>query len=99
MTASTRRRSAVRNQLSVGQIAAATGALAEKARASSLTGDDISGGSFTVSNLPGMFGVNNFTAIINPPMGAILALGKGQQKVVVSGSARGGHRDQRHPVL
>ena len=72
--------------LSVGQIAAATGALAEKARAGSLTRDDISGGSFTVSNL-GMFGVNNFTAIINPTMGAILALGKGQQKVVVKAGA------------
>ena len=30
-----------------------------------------------------MFGVSNFTAIVNPPMGAILALGKGEQKVVV----------------
>ena len=30
-----------------------------------------------------MFGVSNFTAIINPPMGAILALGKGEQKMVV----------------
>ena len=35
-----------------------------------------------MSNL-GMFGVSNFTAIVNPPMGAILALGKGEQKVVV----------------
>ena len=35
-----------------------------------------------MSNL-GMFGVSNFTAIINPPMGAILALGKGEQKPIV----------------
>jgi pyruvate dehydrogenase E2 component (dihydrolipoamide acetyltransferase) len=69
------------NALSVAEIAAATAALAEKARDGKLTREDISGGSFTVSNL-GMFGVDNFTAIINPPMGAILALGKGRQQVV-----------------
>jgi pyruvate dehydrogenase E2 component (dihydrolipoamide acetyltransferase) len=68
--------------LTVAQIAAATAALAEKATAGKLTREDISGGSFTVSNL-GMLGVSNFTAIINPPMGAILALGKAEQKMVV----------------
>lgn len=68
--------------LSVTEVAAATAALAEKARTGALSKEDISGGSFTVSNL-GMFGVSTFTAIINPPMGAILALGKGEQKVVV----------------
>jgi pyruvate dehydrogenase E2 component (dihydrolipoamide acetyltransferase) len=70
------------DSMSVQGIAAATAALAEKARAGTLTKEDISGGSFTVSNL-GMFGVDSFTAIINPPMGAILALGKGTPKVVV----------------
>ena len=68
--------------LSVSGIAAASAALAEKAATGKLTRDDISGGSFTVSNL-GMLGVSNFTAIINPPMGAILALGKAEQKMVV----------------
>ncbi len=68
--------------LSFSAIAAATAALAEKATAGKLTRDDISGGSFTVSNL-GMLGVSNFTAIINPPMGAILALGKAEQRMVV----------------
>lgn len=72
--------------LTVAQIAQATSALAEKARTGKLTRDDMSGGSFTVSNL-GMFGVSNFTAIINPPMGAILALGKGEQKVVARNGA------------
>jgi pyruvate dehydrogenase E2 component (dihydrolipoamide acetyltransferase) len=67
---------------SPAQIAEAIAELAEKTKAGKLTKEDISGGSFTVSNL-GMFGVTNFTAIINPPMGAILALGKGAQKVVV----------------
>jgi pyruvate dehydrogenase E2 component (dihydrolipoamide acetyltransferase) len=70
------------DSLSVGAIAAASAALAEKAATGKLTRDDISGGSFTVSNL-GMLGVSNFTAIINPPMGAILALGKAEQKMVV----------------
>lgn len=70
------------DSLSVGAIAAASAALAEKAGTGKLTRDDISGGSFTVSNL-GMLGVSNFTAIINPPMGAILALGKAEQKMVV----------------
>lgn len=68
--------------MSPADIATATGELAEKAKAGKLEKADITGGSFTVSNL-GMFGVNNFTAIVNPPMGAILALGKGEQKMVV----------------
>lgn len=68
--------------MSPAEIASATGELAEKAKTGKLVAEDISGGSFTVSNL-GMFGVGSFTAIVNPPMGAILALGKGEQKVVV----------------
>ena len=67
---------------SPAEVAQATGALAEKAQTNSLTKEDISGGSFTVSNL-GMYGISEFTAIINPPMGAILALGKAEPKVVV----------------
>ena len=68
--------------LSPAEIADATGELAEKAKTGKLTKDDISGGSFTVSNL-GMFGISQFTAIINPPMGAILAMGKASQQAVV----------------
>jgi pyruvate dehydrogenase E2 component (dihydrolipoamide acetyltransferase) len=68
--------------MSPAEVASATAALAEKTKSGKLEKSDISGGSFTVSNL-GMFGVSNFTAIVNPPMGAILALGKGVQKVVV----------------
>jgi pyruvate dehydrogenase E2 component (dihydrolipoamide acetyltransferase) len=68
--------------MSPAEIAAATGELAEKAKSGKLAKEDITGGSFTVSNL-GMYGVTNFTAIVNPPMGAILALGKGEQRVVV----------------
>ena len=68
--------------LSAAEIAQATAALAQKAKDGKLTREDLSDGSFTVSNL-GMFGVSSFTAIINPPMGAILALGKAEQKPVV----------------
>ena len=56
------------------EIGAAVRALARKAEAGRLAIDDIEGGSFTVSNL-GMFGVDQFDAIINPPHGAILAVG------------------------
>jgi pyruvate dehydrogenase E2 component (dihydrolipoamide acetyltransferase) len=72
--------------LSPQAIAAKVAELAGRANSGALTREDISGGSFTVSNL-GMFGVNNFTAIINPPMGAILALGRAQEQVVVKGGA------------
>lgn len=64
------------------EIAATTAELAGKAQTGKLTKEDISGGSFTVSNL-GMYGITQFTAIVNPPMGAILALGKASQKIVV----------------
>ena len=68
---------------SPAEIAIATAELAGKAQAGKLAKEDISGGSFTVSNL-GMYGITQFTAIVNPPMGAILALGKAKQEVVVS---------------
>jgi len=68
------------------EIAAAMAVLAEKANSGGLKLEDISGASFTVSNL-GMYGVNSFAAIVNPPMCAILALGKGEQQVVVKDGA------------
>ena len=66
----------------LAQIGAETRALATKARDTGLTPDEMSGGTFTVSNL-GMFGVEHFEAIINPPQAAILAVGAGLQKPVV----------------
>jgi pyruvate dehydrogenase E2 component (dihydrolipoamide acetyltransferase) len=62
------------DMLSLTQIAAATRALAAKVRDGSVAPADLSGGTFTVSNL-GMFGVSRFTAVINPPQAAILAVG------------------------
>ena len=55
-------------------IAAGSRALAERARSNRLRSDDLGGGTFTVSNL-GMFDVDDFIAIINPPEAAILAVG------------------------
>ena len=60
--------------------------LAERARASQLRPDEYQGGSFSVSNL-GMFGVSEFSAIINPPQAAILAVGMTQQVPVVQDGA------------
>eukprot|EP00475_Leptophrys_vorax_P041731 TRINITY_DN78776_c0_g1_i1.p1 TRINITY_DN78776_c0_g1~~TRINITY_DN78776_c0_g1_i1.p1 ORF type:complete len:595 (-),score=167.61 TRINITY_DN78776_c0_g1_i1:32-1816(-) len=55
--------------------------LAGKARANKLKPQEFQGGTFTISNL-GMFGVNQFAAIINPPQSAILAVGTTSKKVV-----------------
>ena len=67
---------------SVAQIATEVAGLAERARSGKLTREEIPGGTFTVSNL-GMFGVDRFDAIINPPQVAILAVGAGKERVVV----------------
>ena len=56
------------------RIAAESRALADRARTNKLRSDDLGGGTFTVSNL-GMFDVDEFIAIINPPEAAILAVG------------------------
>ncbi|MFI2281114.1 dihydrolipoamide acetyltransferase family protein [Nocardia beijingensis] len=59
---------------SVSEIAAESRDKAERARERKLRTDEMSGGTFTISNL-GMFGVEHFTAVINPPEAAILAVG------------------------
>jgi len=57
--------------------------LAEKARSKKLMPSEYQGGSFSISNL-GMFGVDDFDAVINPPNGAILAVGRGLKKPIVN---------------
>ncbi|WP_226016358.1 2-oxo acid dehydrogenase subunit E2 [Novosphingobium sp. FKTRR1] len=69
------------DRLHIAQIASTTRALIDKAQAGKLSYDDMDGGTFSVSNL-GMFGIEQFDAIINPPQGAILAVG-GVNKVAV----------------
>ncbi|MGA9874883.1 MAG: dihydrolipoamide acetyltransferase family protein [Solirubrobacteraceae bacterium] len=59
----------------LGEIARETRALAERVRDGSITPPELSGGTFTVSNL-GMYGIRSFTAIVNPPQAAILAVGE-----------------------
>ncbi|WP_405745177.1 dihydrolipoamide acetyltransferase family protein [Streptomyces canus] len=64
------------------QIAREAHALADNARAGRLALQDLSGGTFTVSNL-GPYGVDHFTAVINPPQAAILAVGAAQTQPVI----------------
>ena len=70
------------DQKSLQQIAEESRVLAEKARAGSLSVDDVSGGIFTITNL-GMYGVDAFTPIINQPQIAILGVGRIVQKPAV----------------
>ncbi|WP_201842023.1 pyruvate dehydrogenase complex dihydrolipoamide acetyltransferase [Microvirga zambiensis] len=60
--------------------------MAGRARNRRLKPEEYSGGSTAVSNL-GMFGIKNFQAVINPPQGTILAVGAGEQRVVVKNNA------------
>ncbi len=79
------------DKLSLLEIAAQANALVERARAGKPTSEDLSGGTFTISNL-GMLPVEHFTAIINPPQGAILATGAIKERPVVrEGQVRVAH--------
>jgi pyruvate dehydrogenase E2 component (dihydrolipoamide acetyltransferase) len=72
-------------------IAAQTRDLAAKARAGRLSPAEFSGGTFTISNL-GMFGIDNFTAVINPPEAAILAVGAATEDAFVEDGQLRSHR-------
>jgi pyruvate dehydrogenase E2 component (dihydrolipoyllysine-residue acetyltransferase) len=69
---------------SLRQISTEAKALIAKAREGRLSSEQISGGTFTISNL-GMFGIDQFTAVINPPEAAILAVGATAREPVVVG--------------
>jgi pyruvate dehydrogenase E2 component (dihydrolipoyllysine-residue acetyltransferase) len=77
---------------SLGELAEETRRLAEAARARTLRPEDFHDGTFTVSNL-GMFGVASFTAIIDPPLVAILAVGGARRAPVENGPDRLVFRD------
>ncbi|MGH9901806.1 MAG: dihydrolipoamide acetyltransferase family protein, partial [Pyrinomonadaceae bacterium] len=66
----------------IGQISREVRELAERARSRKLKPEEYTGATFSVSNL-GMFGIDEFTAVINPPEAAILAVGAMQPKAVV----------------
>jgi pyruvate dehydrogenase E2 component (dihydrolipoamide acetyltransferase) len=70
------------DQKSLSEIAAEVRELAERARSRKLKPEEYTGASFSISNL-GMFGIDEFTAVINPPEGAILAVGAMAPKPVV----------------
>jgi pyruvate dehydrogenase E2 component (dihydrolipoamide acetyltransferase) len=66
----------------VAEVAQEIRELADRAKKKALKPDEYTGGSITVSNL-GMFGIDSFIAVLNPPQAAILAVGKVEPKVVV----------------
>ena len=70
------------NTKTVGQISREVKELAERARSRRLKPEEYTGATFSVSNL-GMFGIDEFTAVINPPEAAILAVGAAVPKPVV----------------
>jgi pyruvate dehydrogenase E2 component (dihydrolipoamide acetyltransferase) len=70
----------------LGTIAAEVKDLAERAKHRQLKAHEITGSTFTVSNL-GMFGIERFTAILNPPEAGILAVGSVADAAVVQGGA------------
>ncbi|MDX8237560.1 2-oxo acid dehydrogenase subunit E2 [Acinetobacter pittii] len=70
------------NQKSLAQISDNMRDLATRAKTGKLQPDEFQGGSFSISNL-GMLGIKQFDAIINPPQGAIMALGASESRAVV----------------
>jgi pyruvate dehydrogenase E2 component (dihydrolipoamide acetyltransferase) len=81
------------DQKSLGQISKDARAVIEKVRDKTVTPPELSGGTFTVSNL-GMFGIEFFTAIINPPQASILTVGALAKRPAVDDSGRIVARDQ-----
>ena len=68
--------------LSLAEVAAARAAVVGRAREGGLHREDIEGGTFTISNL-GMFGLDQFSAVLNPPQAAILAVGASLERPAV----------------
>jgi pyruvate dehydrogenase E2 component (dihydrolipoamide acetyltransferase) len=68
-------------QLTIKQIAQVRGDLVSRARDNKLKSGDLEGGTFTISNL-GMYDVDVFTAVLNPPQASILAVGQTRDQVV-----------------
>jgi pyruvate dehydrogenase E2 component (dihydrolipoamide acetyltransferase) len=78
---------------SLGQISRDARAAIEKVRDKTITPPELSGGTFTVSNL-GMYGIEHFTAIINPPQASILTVGALAKRPAVDDNGRVVARDQ-----
>jgi pyruvate dehydrogenase E2 component (dihydrolipoamide acetyltransferase) len=83
---------------SLGEISRTVQSLATKVRDGKITPPELSGGTFTVSNL-GMYGIDRFSAVINPPQAAILAVGALKKKPVVDDGGRIVARDMMAATL
>jgi len=79
------------DNLGLAGISAGVRDLATRASENKLGLDDLETGTFTVSNL-GMFGINEFSAIITPPQAAILAVGAGEERVIPDEDSETGYR-------
>ena len=69
-------------RLTIPEIAAARADIVSRTREGKLRAEDLDGGTFTISNL-GMYGVERFTAVLNPPQAGILAVGAIEERAVV----------------
>jgi pyruvate dehydrogenase E2 component (dihydrolipoamide acetyltransferase) len=69
-------------RLSIPEIAAARADVVGRTRDGKLRAEDLEGGTFTISNL-GMYGVERFTAVLNPPQAGILAVGAIEERALV----------------
>ncbi|XP_027693677.1 pyruvate dehydrogenase protein X component, mitochondrial isoform X1 [Vombatus ursinus] len=82
----------------IQEIALSVKALAKKARDGKLLPEEYQGGSFSVSNL-GMFGIDEFRAVINPPQSCILAVGRSRPQLRLSEDDEGNIRLQQHDLV
>jgi pyruvate dehydrogenase E2 component (dihydrolipoamide acetyltransferase) len=85
-------------RMSVVGLSKASNVLFDKARNGKLQPDEYSGGTFTISNL-GMFGIEDFTAILNPPEVGILAISTMKDEAVVIASADGTKKIEIRPMM
>ncbi|XP_025945101.1 pyruvate dehydrogenase protein X component, mitochondrial isoform X2 [Apteryx rowi] len=82
----------------IQEIAASAKALAKKARDGKLLPEEYQGGSFSISNL-GMFGVSDFTAVINPPQACILAVGRARPELKIVEDEEGNEKLKQHQLM
>lgn len=86
------------DQLGLSDISSKVKDLATRARDGKLAPEEYQGGTFCISNL-GMFGINEFSAVINPPQAAILAVGGGVKKVIVNTVYNENEKVQEEPCV
>uniref|UniRef100_A0A8D2DQ37 Pyruvate dehydrogenase complex component X n=1 Tax=Sciurus vulgaris TaxID=55149 RepID=A0A8D2DQ37_SCIVU len=82
----------------IQEIADSVKALSKKARDGKLLPEEYQGGSFSISNL-GMFGIDEFTAVINPPQACILAVGRFRPVLKLTEDEEGNARLQQHQLI